>query len=87
MASKQGYNTEPKNYLDRRIRISLNGNRIVEGRLRGFDPFLNLVLDDCVEKVKMEDSSNISDVRIGTVIIRGNSIVLWECLDKIPLNA
>lgn len=29
--------------------VKLNGGRHVQGILRGFDPFMNLVVDDCVE--------------------------------------
>lgn len=32
--------------------MKLNANRQVAGVLRGFDPFMNLVLDETVEKVK-----------------------------------
>lgn len=30
--------------------VKLNGNRCVSGILRGFDPYMNLVLDECVEE-------------------------------------
>eukprot|EP00124_Ichthyophonus_hoferi_P000449 Ihof_evm1s17 gene=Ihof_evmTU1s17 len=41
-------------YMDKSIRVKfsgarLNGGREVVGTLKGFDPLLNLVLDDCVE--------------------------------------
>lgn len=29
--------------------VKLNGGRHVQGILRGFDPFMNLVVDDCLE--------------------------------------
>lgn len=29
--------------------MKLNGGRHVQGILRGFDPFMNLVMDDCTE--------------------------------------
>lgn len=29
--------------------MKLNGGRQVQGVLRGFDPFMNLVMDDCLE--------------------------------------
>lgn len=34
------------------IAVKLNANRQVAGVLRGFDPFMNLVLDETVEKIK-----------------------------------
>ena len=32
-------------YMDKRLAVALNGGRAVEGVLRGYDQFLNLVLD------------------------------------------
>ena len=43
-----------------------------------FTPDMNLVLED-VEEVTQKDEK----IPIGTIMMRGNSIVLWECLDKI----
>lgn len=41
-----------KKYMDKRLSIKLNGNRTVVGFLRGFDQFMNLVLDESVEMVR-----------------------------------
>ncbi|KAH0510677.1 Tubulin alpha-1B chain [Microtus ochrogaster] len=46
--------------------MELNGGRHVQGILRGFDPFMNLVIDECVE---MATSGQQND--IGLVVIRG----------------
>lgn len=78
MASKQGYGPDLKKYMDKHLDIKLNANRRVIGVLRGFDQFMNLVLEECVEVIGKEERNPI-----GTVMIRGNSVVLWECLDKI----
>lgn len=59
-----------KSYLDKSISLHLNKNRKVNGTLRGYDQFMNLVLGDAVE----ETSSN-SVNKLGMVVIRGNSIV------------
>ena len=40
---------ELKKYMDKKIHLKINGGRAVEGVLRGFDPFMNLVLDDALE--------------------------------------
>ena len=37
-------------YMDRKMLVKLNGNREVTGVLRGFDQFMNIVLDDTVEE-------------------------------------
>jgi small nuclear ribonucleoprotein (snRNP)-like protein len=43
--------------------VQLNGNRKVEGVLRGYDQFMNIVLEDCVEKL-----GPMNDKEIGTVV-------------------
>ena len=82
MASKQGYSADLKNYLDKRLRIKLNANRIITGKLRGYDQFMNLVLEEAVQINNSENSNENED--LGTIMIRGNSVVLGECLDLIP---
>jgi len=64
---------ELKRYMDKKLSITLNANRHVTGVLRGFDQFMNIVLDQTLDdKEKAE---------IGMVVIRGSSIVLMECLE------
>ncbi|KAI6251553.1 Small nuclear ribonucleoprotein G [Erysiphe necator] len=41
---------ELKKYLEKRLFVQLNGSRKVIGLLRGYDVFLNVVLDDAVEE-------------------------------------
>jgi hypothetical protein len=53
--------------------VQLNGSRKVIGVLRGYDVFLNIVLDDAVEEKEGGEK-----VRVGTVVIRGNSVVMLE---------
>ncbi|KAI9102814.1 ribonucleoprotein LSM domain-containing protein [Phlyctochytrium arcticum] len=69
---------ELKTYMDKRLFIQLNGDRKVTGILRGFDSFMNLVLEDTVEEVSQTDKKEI-----GSVVIRGNSVVVMEAIDKI----
>lgn len=63
---------------DKRLRLTLNGNRKVVGRLRGFDAFLNVVLEEAVDEKTTEN-----DGFIGQIVIRGNSIVQFETLERI----
>ncbi|KAL3448978.1 hypothetical protein BJX65DRAFT_306530 [Aspergillus insuetus] len=41
---------ELKKYMEKRVFCELNGNRKVIGILRGYDVFMNIVLDDAVEE-------------------------------------
>ena len=65
-------------YMEKRLSLKLNGNRHVVGVLRGFDQFMNLVLDSTVEEV-----SSTERHEIGMVVIRGNSVTMLECLDRL----
>lgn len=64
--------------LPLRPAVKLNANRNVTGQLRGFDQFMNIVLDNTVEEVSETERNEI-----GLVVIRGNSIVMMECLERI----
>jgi small nuclear ribonucleoprotein G len=59
--------------------VSLNGNRSVEGILRGYDQFMNVVLDDCIEV-----STDGEQRKLGMSVVRGNSIVSLEILPVDP---
>lgn len=37
---------ELKKYMDKTLSLRLNGSRVVSGVLRGFDPFMNIVLGE-----------------------------------------
>ncbi|KAH7438041.1 hypothetical protein KP509_05G102600 [Ceratopteris richardii] len=47
--SKSGQPPDLKKYMDKKLNIKLNANRVVVGTLRGYDQFMNLVLDGTVE--------------------------------------
>ncbi|KAJ4372194.1 hypothetical protein N0V83_003968 [Neocucurbitaria cava] len=65
-------------YLEKRVLINLNGSRKVMGILRGYDVYLNVVLDDAIE-----ERPGGEKLRLGMVVIRGNSVVMLEALDRI----
>ena len=52
-----------KRYMEKRVRLSLNANRVVKGKLRGFDQFMNIVLDEA-----FEERSETEGFEIGTVV-------------------
>ena len=55
--------------VNRRISLLLKDNRVLEGKLVGYDDYMNMVLED-TEETKDEQVR-----RIGTVILRGNNVV------------
>ncbi|KAK7110625.1 small nuclear ribonucleoprotein G-like [Littorina saxatilis] len=69
---------ELKKYMEKKLTLKLNGGRMVTGILRGFDPFMNLVVDESIEETKSGEKRSI-----GMVVVRGNSIVLLESLDRV----
>jgi small nuclear ribonucleoprotein G len=60
--------------MDKVLSVTLNGNRTVVGVLRGFDAFLNIVLEDATE-----ERAGGAKVDIGQIVIRGNSVLQFEC--------
>ncbi|ERE82489.1 small nuclear ribonucleoprotein G-like protein [Cricetulus griseus] len=68
---------ELKKFMDKKLSLKLNGGRHVQGILWGFDPFMNLVIDECVEMATSGQQNNI-----GMVVIRGNSIIMLEALER-----
>lgn len=58
---------------DKRLKVSLNGNRTIIGTLRGFDAFLNVVL----EEVESDQGQYL-----GQCVLRGSSIVQFEGLER-----
>lgn len=69
---------ELKKYMDKKLSLKVNGNRTVVGTLRGFDPFMNLVIDEAVEETKTGEQNFI-----GMVVVRGNSIVLLQANERV----
>lgn len=75
---------ELKKYLGRELSLSLNGKRIVRGRLVGYDLFLNLNLQDCIQLIPLskkrsqDDVQKMDVIKIGQCVVRGNSIESLE---------
>uniref|UniRef100_A0A2K6S0W0 Small nuclear ribonucleoprotein G n=1 Tax=Saimiri boliviensis boliviensis TaxID=39432 RepID=A0A2K6S0W0_SAIBB len=73
---------ELKKFMDKKLSLKLNGGRHAQGILRGFDPFMNLVIDECMEMATSGQQNNI-----GMVVIRGNSIIMLEALERVQITA
>jgi small nuclear ribonucleoprotein len=56
--------------LDSPVLVSLKGGRELRGKLAGFDPHLNLVLEEA-EELQGNDVTK----RYGTMVIRGDNVV------------
>ena len=57
--------------LGKTVLVRLKGGRSFRGKLQGFDQHMNLVLGEA------EDISGSNDsVRIGTIIVRGDNVVI-----------
>ncbi|XP_016118669.1 small nuclear ribonucleoprotein G-like, partial [Sinocyclocheilus grahami] len=69
---------ELKKFMDKKLSLKLNGGRHVQGILRGFDPFMNMVVDDSIEMAPGGQMNSI-----GMVVIRGNSIIMLEALERV----
>ncbi|XP_055992918.1 small nuclear ribonucleoprotein G-like [Sorex fumeus] len=68
---------ELKKFMDKKL-LNLNGGRHAQGILRGFEPFMNLVINECVEMATSGEQNNI-----GMVVIRGNSIIMLVALERV----
>ncbi|EER29740.1 LSM domain containing protein [Coccidioides posadasii C735 delta SOWgp] len=55
---------ELKKYMEKRLLIQINGNRRVIGVLRGYDVFMNIVLDEAIE-----EKTGGEKVRLGMVAL------------------
>ncbi|EFC50698.1 predicted protein [Naegleria gruberi] len=76
---------ELKVYMNKRLSVKMNGKRHVEGTMIGFDPFMNITLENAYDLTgfsKGEANTN-EKTHLGTVVVRGNSIEMMECLDPV----
>ena len=56
--------------INKRISLLLKDNRVLEGKLVGYDDYMNMVLEETIEHSPTQD-----DRRLGTVVLRGNNVV------------
>lgn len=55
--------------MDKRISLLLKDNRVLEGKLTGYDDYMNMVLEETEERTADQER------RLGTVVLRGNNVV------------
>ena len=56
--------------VDKRISLLLKDGRILEGKLTGFDDYMNMVLEETTETTPAQEER-----RLGPVVLRGNNVV------------
>ncbi len=56
--------------IDKRISLLLKDGRVLEGKLTGYDEYMNMVLDETSER-----TTEGEERRLGTVVLRGNNVV------------
>ena len=78
MTSKQGYNPDFSEYLDKKIMVKIIDKRLIGGTVTGIDHFMNMVIDDAFEYREKEGSK----IPLYKTIIRGSNIISWELLEK-----
>ena len=52
MASKQGYGADLRKFMDLRVDLRMNGDRRIAGIMKGYDQYMNIVLDEAIEIAK-----------------------------------
>ena len=52
MASKQGYGADLRKFMDLRVDLRICGDRRIAGIMKGYDQYMNIVLDEAHEITK-----------------------------------
>jgi small nuclear ribonucleoprotein len=55
--------------LNQKLALLLKDGRVIEGKLSGYDEYMNMVLSD------VEETFEETKRRLGTIILRGNNVV------------
>ena len=57
--------------IDKRLSLLLKDGRVLEGKLSGYDEYMNMVLEETVETAAPGNEGR----RLGSVVLRGNNVV------------
>lgn len=68
--------------MDLRVDLRMNGDRRIAGIMKGYDQYMNIVLDEAYEITKTKDAAE-GNRNLGMIVLRGASVHLWENLDKV----
>lgn len=56
-----------RTYLDKTVSLKLNKGRKVSGVLRGYDQFMNIVLDEAIEELGPNQANNDIGMVVGDI--------------------
>lgn len=63
--------------VDGRVHVITNDGRHIVGTLRGFDQVVNVILEDCHERVYSSESG-VEEAPLGLYVIRGDNVYVIE---------
>ena len=72
--------------MDLRVDLRMNGDRRIAGIMKGYDQYMNIVLDEAIEITSDKKTAVInkdSNRSLGMIVIRGASVQFWENIDKV----
>ena len=67
--------------IDTNISVITNDGRVFVGLLKGFDQTINIVMENCHERVYHEDEG-VESVTLGLYVIRGDNIAVIGEIDE-----
>ena len=59
-----------ENNVDKNVSLLLKDGRTLEGKLTGYDEYMNMVIEETTER-----TTDGGEKRLGTVVLRGNNVV------------
>lgn len=68
-------------FLNHVVSVVTNDGRNIVGNLRGYDQTVNLILDECHERV-FSPTAGVEQVVLGLYVIRGDNIAIIGELDQ-----
>jgi len=68
-------------YVDEIVSVITCDGRNIVGYLRGFDQTVNLILDECHERI-MSQNEAVQQVPLGLYIIRGDNVAIVGEVDE-----
>mmetsp|Transcript_11783 Transcript_11783/g.29048 ORF Transcript_11783/g.29048 Transcript_11783/m.29048 type:complete len:97 (+) Transcript_11783:205-495(+) len=73
--------SELENYVDQIVNVITNDGRNIVGVLKGYDQCINIILEDCHERVFSPDAGVEQHV-LGLYIVRGDNVSIIGEVDE-----